>query len=105
MPELNFKSLDEMMELIEDKIVVTDQGSYIRVDDLKALNKELGDARAEQKKKDDAPKPKGFAGAKDAAMGDPEFMKLFELPSDPQAPAVGRVTNVPKETDNAPAAA
>lgn len=104
MSSVHFKTLDEMLELISDKIVVTDQGSYIRVDDLKELNKELGEARSAQAEKDAAPKPKGFAAAKEAAKKDPEFMKLFEQ-STPQAPAVGRVTNVSKETDNEPAAA
>jgi hypothetical protein len=102
---IHFKSLDELFELIDSKIVVTEQGPYIRVDDLKELNEALGQARAEQKKKDSEPKPKGFAGAKEAALKDPEFMKLFE-PKSPQAPAVGRDKNVPvEETHNEPAAA
>lgn len=104
MSELHFKTLDELLEIIDSKVVKTEQGPYIRVEDLKTLNEELGKARTAQREKEAEPKPTGFAAASKAAQDDPEFMKLFE-PREPQAPAVGRVTNVPKEPDNEPAAA
>jgi hypothetical protein len=94
--DMQFKTFEEMLELMDSKVVQTEQGSFIRVDDLRSLNEELGRARVAQRERDAAPKPTGFEAAKAAALQDPEFTKLFEK-KPPQAPAVARDTNVATE--------
>jgi len=102
---LHFGSFEEMLELLGEKVVQTEKGGYIRVEDLKALDEELGKARAAQREKDAMPKPTGFAAANEAAKNDPEFKKLFDPPAT-RAPAVDRETNVaPEEKPDESAAA
>ena len=83
-------NFEAMLELLDDKIVRTSKGSFIAVDDLKALQKELAGQRKEEK---EAPKFKTMAAAREAALSDEEFVKRFGDPQ-PQAPVVGHVNPV-----------
>lgn len=87
-----------MMELLEGRVVHHNGEPYIKVSDLKELQSEVSEAKAEDQER---PKFKGFEAAKKAALEDPEFLAMFE-PREPQAPAVGRVKNVSEEEHHAP---
>jgi len=104
MTDLNFNNIEEMLELLDSKTVKTQQGTYIRVEDLTKLNRELAEARKTEAA--DKPKYKGFEAAKKAAKEDPEFAALFEQ-KPARAPALdGQAKNVAeKETPHAGATA
>lgn len=94
-------NFEAMLELLDDKIIRTKSGSYISVDDLKSLQKELADQRREEKK--EAPKFKTLTAAREAALADEEFVKRFGDPQ-PQAPVLGHVNPVGGANDSRNAA-
>lgn len=80
--------VDQLIEALDDKIVRTNQGSFVRVDDLRQLEKEIREARQEEEAK---PKPKTFAAAREMAKRDPN---LQPPPQAPRAPALSGVKGV-----------
>jgi len=80
--------IDHVLEYLDDKIVRTDQGSYIRVDDLKDFQRQVREMKEEEAGK---PKPKTFAEARRLAEADPN---LQTTPPPPRAPALSSVKGV-----------
>ena len=81
--------LDHMIEVLDDKIVRTDQGSFIKVDDLKDFHKQVREAKVEEDRK---PKPKTFASARVQALADQAINP--PPPQAPRAPALSGVKGV-----------
>lgn len=78
---MDLNDLEAVMQLLDDKLIRTDSGAYIRVEDLRELQAQYRDMkRAEE----EAPKIKTMAAAKIAAMKDEEFVKSFR----PQNPSI-----------------
>jgi len=80
--------IDQVLEFLDDKIIRTDEGSFIRVDDLKKFNDQVREMKEDQAQK---PRPKTFREARLMAMADPE---LQTTPSPPRAPALSSVKGV-----------
>ena len=80
--------IDKVLEVLDDKIVRTQEGSYIKVDDLLDFQRQVREMKDEQEQR---PKPKTFREARLMAMADPE---LQTLPSPPRAPALSSVKGV-----------
>jgi hypothetical protein len=80
--------IDRVIAALDDKIVRTDQGSYIKVDDLKEFQRQVREMKEEEAKK---VKPKTFAEAKRMAMADPD---MRTTPEPPRAPALSSVKGV-----------
>ncbi len=89
-----FDNIDHVIAALDDKIVRTDQGSFIKVDDLKEFHKQVREARTEEAAK---PKPKTFAQARGMASRDAELVASMSSP--PRAPALSSVkgVHVPEE--------
>ena len=85
-----FEDIDKVFEVLDDKIVRTDQGSFIKVDDLKEFHKQVREASAEQRQQL-LGRPKTFAGARELAKRDP---LLQPPPQAPRAPALSSVKGV-----------
>jgi hypothetical protein len=85
-----FEDIDQVFEVLDDKIVRTDQGSFIKVDDLKEFHKQVREASAEQRQALIG-RPKTFAGARELAKKDP---LLQPAPQAPRAPALSSVKGV-----------
>lgn len=86
-----FEDIDKVFEVLDDKIVRTDQGSFIKVDDLKEFHKQVREAKAEEQTR---PRPRSFASAREQAKRDPMFA---EPPPAPRAPALSSVKGVSTE--------
>lgn len=72
---VDLNNLDEVLQLLADKLVRTEQGSYIKVADLRALKETYG----EQLKREEPPEGiKTMAQAKIAAKADPEVQAAFK---------------------------
>lgn len=82
-------TLDQLLEMLEDKLVTTSNGSYISVDDLKQLEKDFKEGKTLSEPTGTA---KTLHGARKALSEDPEFLKAFE-PREPKAPADTTVVN------------
>lgn len=80
--------IDRVLEALDDKIIRTQEGSYIKVDDLKEFQDQVREMQEENKLK---PKPKTFREARLLAMADPD-LKTSPLP--PRAPALSSVKGV-----------
>jgi len=80
--------IDRVLEALDDKIVRTDQGSYIKVDDLRDFQRQVREMKEED---DNRPKPKTFAQARAMAMADPD---MKTTPEPPRAPALSSVKGV-----------
>jgi hypothetical protein len=80
--------IDRVLEVLDDKIVRTSEGAFIRVDDLKEFQQQVRDMKAEQELK---PKPKTFREARLLAQADPA---LQTTPPPPRAPALSSVKGV-----------
>lgn len=76
-------TVEDMLALLEDKIVTTEQGRFISIDDLRKLEAEYKEAEAEDKPKGHA---KTLFGARKGLFSDEEFMELFD-DRPPTAPA------------------
>lgn len=103
---LFFDSIDELIEYMGEKVITAEGGPYIRVSDLEKANESLRKARADTREKEAAARVGTMEAAKQKALQDPEFRKLFEA-KPVSAPAVVRDKNVAEEeTQNvaAPAA-
>jgi hypothetical protein len=83
-----------VFEVLDSKIVRTDQGSFINVDDLREFHKQVHEARKEQAQR---PKPKTFAEARGMAMRDPAVQAAHQ-PA-PRAPALSSVKGVSTEEE------
>lgn len=71
---VDLNNLDEVLQLLADKLVRTEQGSYIKVDDLRALKETYG----EQRRREEPPAEiRDFTTAKLAAKADPEVQAAF----------------------------
>lgn len=92
-----FDNIDHVIAALDDKILRTDQGSFIKVDDLKEFHQQVREASVVERAK---PKPKSFAEARGMAKRDPMFAQPIQPP---RAPALSSVkgVNVPEEADNA----
>ena len=86
--------LDHMIEVLDDKIVRTAEGSFIKVEDLKELHKQVREASEAEKLK---PKPKTFAEARMQASRDPS-VQAAHAPA-PRAPALSSVKGVSTPTE------
>ena len=77
--------IDEVIKALDSKMVRTDQGSFIKVDDLREVYAQVREAsQAEQQK----PKPKTFAEARGLAKLDAQFA---QPPKPPTAPILSPV--------------
>jgi len=61
--------------------VRTSRGSFIAVEDLRNLVKDTADLKKDQIK--EMPRHRSFAAAREAALRDEEFRKLFDKPAPP----------------------
>jgi hypothetical protein len=89
--------VDQMLELLDDKIVRTKAGPYISVEALKQLQKDFKEAKSLD---EPTGKAKTLFGARKALAQDPEFLASFEEKL-PKAPAdAGVVKPVAEERTN-----
>lgn len=70
-------NIEEVLTLLEGKLVHTQSGSYIKVDDLRDLVGEQVKAKTEESQK---PTPRTFTQAKQMAKLDPELAAAFAPP-------------------------
>lgn len=83
-----FDDIDHVIKVLDDKIVRTSQGSFIKVDDLREFQRQVRESRqAEQS----VPRPKTFHAARELAKRDPRFA---QQPRPPQPPAFASVKGV-----------
>jgi hypothetical protein len=80
--------IDSVLETLDDKVIRTDEGSFIRVDDLREYERQVREMKQEEAQK---VKPKTFREARALAMADPE-LQTPALP--PRAPALSSVKGV-----------
>jgi hypothetical protein len=71
---IDLTNVDEVLKLLADKLVKTEQGSYIKVDDLRALMEDYG----EQRRREEPLPIRDFTTAKLAAKADPEVQAAFK---------------------------
>ena len=83
--------IGKVIEALDDKIVRTDQGSFIKVDDLLEFQKQVREMKVEDQAR---VKPKTFAAARELAKRDPD---LATRPEPPRAPAFSSVKGVAQE--------
>jgi hypothetical protein len=76
-------SLEDMLPLLEDKVVQTSQGPYISVKDLQQLQQDFKEAKTLL---EPTGKAKTLHGARAALKQDPDFLAEFEKKL-PKAPA------------------
>lgn len=73
---IDLNDLDAVMKLLDDKIVRTSDGAYIKIEDLRTLRKQFEDSeRSETEGRKDI---KTMAAARLSALKDPEFAKHFQ---------------------------
>jgi len=87
-----FNNVDHVIEALDDKVVRTAQGSFIKVDDLKAFYAQVHEMEAEGRKPE--VRPKSFAEVRERAKQDPDIQALAQPPSSPRAPALSSVKGV-----------
>lgn len=80
--------IDKVLETLDDKIIRTDEGSFIRVDDLREYERQVREMKEEQSQR---VKPKTFREARMLALADPA---MKTEPQPPRAPALSSVKGV-----------
>lgn len=89
-------TLENMLELLEDRIVPTSGGLYVSVEDLKRLQEEYKGMKSAD---EPTGKAKTLFAARKALHEDPEFLKQFG-PKEPKAPADAAVVKPVAEERN-----
>lgn len=82
----DFSDFEQMLDVLKNKTIKTQNGTYIKVDDLKALIDERKQQEATTREEEAKQRtPKSFSEARVLAKQDPELRALFA--DKPQAPA------------------
>ncbi len=92
MTTFDFNDIDSVIAALDDKIVRTDQGSYISVDDLKEFQKQVRETKEVEQQK---PRITSFAQAREMAKRDPMFARP---PAPPNPPAFASVKGVTEQS-------
>lgn len=95
-------NFEEMMELLDHKMVRTSNGSYISIEDLRSLVKETAEMRKEERK--EMPHHKSMHAARKAALADKELRAMFEPSPAPSVDIANRALVKERQAQSASSA-
>lgn len=93
---MDVNDFEGMMEMLDDKMVRTSNGSYISVEDLRRLVKSKAEMKEEEK--ENAPKHKTMHAARLAALADKELRAMFEPSPAPSTDVPNRAKMKERQT-------